>query len=102
MQKIKIFNMKWTFKDKNLQQLHPLKLLKTKNIHIRKVSMHFTNKFSFHNVLFYFYFDIPLTLFLSPHFSFFWCDKHSVVISKIHYKSIIFLGFIHKDYDDSY
>jgi hypothetical protein len=38
-----------------------------------------------------FYFDITLTCFLSPHFSFFLCDKFSVVISKVHYKSIIFI-----------
>jgi hypothetical protein len=28
--------------------------------------------------------------FLSSHFSFSLCDKHSVVISKVHYESIIF------------
>jgi hypothetical protein len=31
--------------------------------------------------------------FLSPHFSFSLCDKHNVVISKVHYESIIFLEF---------
>ncbi len=45
MQKIIISNLKWTFKDKNLQQSHHLKLLRTKIIYIKKVSMHFTNKF---------------------------------------------------------
>jgi len=35
---------KWIFKNKKLQQSHHLKLLKIKNMHIRKVSMHFTNK----------------------------------------------------------
>jgi len=44
MQKIKIFNVKWTLKDNNLQQSHYLKILKIKNIYIRKVSMHLTNK----------------------------------------------------------
>jgi hypothetical protein len=44
------------------------------------------------------YFDI----FLSPHFSFFLCDKYSVVISKVHYESISFLEFIQKNYDDSH
>jgi len=45
MQKIKFFNVKWIFKDKNLQQSHHLQFLKIKNIYIRKVSMHFSNKF---------------------------------------------------------
>ncbi len=40
--------------------------------------------------LFWHYFDI----FLNPHFSFFVCDGHIVVISKVHYESIIFLEFI--------
>jgi len=89
MQKIKFFNMKWIFKDKNLQQSHHLKLLKFKYIHIyiRKVSMHFINKFF---------------IFLSPHISFFLCDKHNIFISKFPYKSIIFLEFIKKIYDDSH
>jgi hypothetical protein len=38
MQKIKSFNVKWTFKDKNLQQSSHL------NIYIRKVSVHFIEK----------------------------------------------------------
>ncbi len=45
MQKIKQFNVKWTLKDKNLQQSHHLKLLKKKDIHIFKNSMHFIDKF---------------------------------------------------------
>jgi hypothetical protein len=45
MQKIKIFNVKWILKDKNLHQSCHFKLLKIKNIYIRKASMHFTNKF---------------------------------------------------------
>jgi hypothetical protein len=59
--------------------------------------------FSFDDVLFYlFYFDTTLTYFLNPHFSFFLCDKYNVVISKVHYESIIFLEFIQKIYDDSH
>jgi hypothetical protein len=66
-----------------------------------KFSMHFTNKifilwcFIF---LFWHYFDI----FLSSHFSFILCDKRSVVISKVHYESTIFLEIIQKIYDDSH
>ncbi len=45
MQKIKFFNVKWTIKEKKLQQSCHLKLLKIKNIYIKKVSIHFTNKF---------------------------------------------------------
>jgi hypothetical protein len=102
--KIKFFNVKRILKDQNLQQSCHLKLLAIKNIYIRKLSMHFSLIiFSFDDVLFFnFYFDITLTYFLNPHFSFFLCDKHSVVISKVHYKSIIFLAFIQKIYDDSH
>jgi hypothetical protein len=32
----------------------------------------------------------------------FLCDRHNVVISKVHYKSIIFLEFIQTFYDDSH
>ncbi len=48
--------------------------------------MHFTN----------------LTFLLSSQFSFSLCDKCSVVISKVHYKSIIFLEFIQIVHDDSH
>ncbi len=72
MQKIKIFNVEWTFKIKHLQQSHHFKLLKIKYIYIKKVSMHSLINFSFHDALiFNFYFDTTLTLFLSAHFSFF-------------------------------
>jgi hypothetical protein len=39
--------------------------------------------------------------FLNPHFSFFLSNKHNVVISKVHYESIIFLEFIRYFYGDS-
>jgi hypothetical protein len=38
-------NVKWTHKDKCLQQSCHLIFFKIKNINIRKVSMHFINKF---------------------------------------------------------
>jgi hypothetical protein len=58
---------------------------------------------SFDDALFFiFYFDTILMYFLSPHFSFSICDKHSVVISKVHYESISFLEFIQIFYDDSH
>ncbi len=38
-----------------------------------------------------FNFDITMTYFLNPHFSFSVCDKHSVIISKVHNESISFL-----------
>jgi hypothetical protein len=44
MQKIKFFNVKWILKNKNLQWSCHLELLKIKNMHIRKISMHFINK----------------------------------------------------------
>jgi hypothetical protein len=46
--------------------------------------------------------DTTLTYFSSPHFLFFRCDKCSVVISKVHYESIIFSKFIQFFYDDSH
>ncbi len=39
--------------------------------------------------------DITMTYFLSPHFSFSMCDKHKVIISKVHNESILLLKFIH-------
>jgi hypothetical protein len=44
--------------------------------------------------IFYFNFDIIMTYFLSPQFSFCMCDKHNVIISKVHNESI-FLKKIH-------
>jgi hypothetical protein len=42
-------------------------------------------------LLFNFNFDIIITFFLNPHFSFSVCDKYSVIISKVHNESIRFL-----------
>jgi hypothetical protein len=50
--------------------------------------------FIFFYFLFWHYFDI----FFESTFSFFLCNKCNVVISKIHYKSTIFLKFIQKNY----
>jgi hypothetical protein len=53
------------------------------------------------NYLFYgglffnFNFDITMTYFLKPQFSFFVCDKHNVIISKVHNESMFFLKLIH-------
>jgi len=44
---------------------------------------------------FNFNFDITMTYFLNPQFSFFVCDKHNVIISKVHNESILFLKLIH-------
>jgi hypothetical protein len=76
MQKIKFFNVEWTLKNKHLQQLHHFKLLKIKNIYIKKVSMHSLIIFSFDNAfIFNFYFDTTLTFFLSPHLSVFFMSQ---------------------------
>jgi hypothetical protein len=54
--------------------------------------MHLTIKlFILQWPIFIFNFDITMTYFLNPHFSFSMCDKHSVVISKTHNESILFL-----------
>jgi hypothetical protein len=49
---------------------------------------------------FIFYFVTTLTYILKTHFLFFMCERRNVVISKVHYESIIFLEFIQKIYDD--
>ncbi len=46
--------------------------------------------------IFYFYFGITITYFLSPQSSFFALDKHSVISSKVRNMSILFLKLIHK------
>jgi hypothetical protein len=64
--------------------------------------MHFSKKI-IHLMIFFFinFFDTTLTFCFSPHFSFsFLCNKRSVIISKVHYKLIVFLEFIQKIYDD--
>jgi hypothetical protein len=48
------------------------------------------SNYSFYGGLFFnFNFDITMTYFLSPHFSFSMCDKHSVINSKVHNESIL-------------
>jgi len=103
MQKILKINVKWTPKDK-IYNIHIiLKILNLEIYILRKFQCASLINFSFDDVLFFiFYFDITLMYFLNPHFSFSPCDKHNVVILKIHYKSIIFLKFIQFFYDDSH
>jgi hypothetical protein len=48
------------------------------------------------------YYDTILMYFLNPHFLFSLCDKHNVIISKVHYESIIFLKFIQIFHEDSH
>jgi hypothetical protein len=64
MQNVKTFNVKWTLKDKNLQQSHHLKYFKLKiNILAKFQCISLINS-SFDDALcFYFYFDITLTFF---------------------------------------
>jgi len=50
MEKIQNFNVKWILKTENLQLSHHLNLLKIRNIHIKKVSMHFISNSLFHDV----------------------------------------------------
>ncbi len=52
--------------------------------------------YSFYGGLFFnFNFEITMTYFLSPHFSFFVSDKHNVIISKVHNESTLFSKLIH-------
>jgi hypothetical protein len=47
--------------------------------------------YSFYGGLFFnFNFDIIMTSFLNPQFSFSMCEKHNVVISKVHNESNLF------------
>ncbi len=70
-------------------------MFKYENNYIGKFSMHLTIKLLIlWWPIFIFIFDITMTYFLSPHFSFFVCDKHNVIISKVHNESILFLKFI--------
>jgi hypothetical protein len=64
-----------------------------------KVLMHFINKFFiWWCFIFYFLFWHYFDIFFES--TFFMCDKCNVVISKVHYKSIIFLEFIQIFYDN--
>jgi hypothetical protein len=64
--------------------------------YIEKNSMHLTIKlFILWWPIFYFLIWCYYDIFLSPHFSFSMCDKHSVIISKVHNESILFLKLIH-------
>jgi len=48
-------------------------------------------KFSFNGGLFFIFdFDITMTFFFNPPLLFSLANKHNVIISKIHYESIIF------------
>jgi len=90
MQKIEKFKVKWTLKDKTYNN----------HIYIYIYMKKFNS--SFDDVFFNFYFHITLMYFLSPHFSFSLCDKLNVVMSKVHYESIIFLEFTQIFYDYSH
>ncbi len=58
--------------------------------------MHVTIKlFILWRPIFYFNFDITITYFLNPHLSFFMCDKHNIINSKVHNESIFLLKLIH-------
>jgi hypothetical protein len=42
-----------------------------------------------------FYFEATIIYFWNSHFNFCLCNKHIVIISKVHYESMILLKFIH-------
>jgi hypothetical protein len=46
-------------------------------------------------LFFNFYFEATITYFWSSQFYFCLCNKHIVIISKLHYESMILLKFIH-------
>jgi hypothetical protein len=66
-----------------------------KKIILEKIECTLKLNYSFNGGLFFnFSFDI-IVYFLCPRFSFFVCDKHSVIISKVRHESILFLKLIH-------
>jgi hypothetical protein len=88
----KDFNVKWNTNCKKWWKSQCVKFLNMKKNYIGKISMHLTIKlFILWWLFFNFNFDITMTYFLSPHFSFFVCDKHSVIISKVHNESNFFI-----------
>jgi hypothetical protein len=94
-EKFKDFNMRWNTNWKKWRKSQQVKILNMKKNYIEKISMHFTIKLLmlwWH--IFFIKFDITMTYFLSPQFSFFMCDKHNVIISKVHNESILFLKLI--------
>jgi hypothetical protein len=71
-------------------------MFKYKKIILEKFQCILQLNYLFYGGLFFiFYFDITMTYFLSPHFSFSMCDKDNVIISKVHNESILFLKLIH-------
>jgi hypothetical protein len=75
---------------------HCIKKIKSKFRLLAKFYCILFLKFSFDGVLFFnLYFDVTMTHFLNSHISLYMCDKCSVIISKVHYESIIFLEFMH-------
>ncbi len=85
--------MKWTIKnDKNMA----FKKNSIKISCIGKVSMHLLLNSLFDGGLFYnFYFEATIIYIWNSHFNFCLCNKHIVIISKVHYESTILLKFIH-------
>jgi hypothetical protein len=76
---------------KNDENQDELKNLIWKIIYIGKISMHLTIKLLILWCPIWYYYDI----FFESTFFFFVCDKHSVIISKVHNESILFLKLIH-------
>jgi hypothetical protein len=73
-----------------------VKILNIKKIKLEKLECILKLNYSFYGGLFFnFNFYITMTYFLSPHFSFFLCHKHSVIILKAHNESILFLKLVH-------
>jgi hypothetical protein len=67
-----------------------------KKIVLEKIQCTLQLNYSFcGSTFFYFDFDITMKYFLSPHFSFSMCDKHNVIISKVHTESILLFKLIH-------
>jgi len=67
-----------------------------KRNYIGNLSLHLTIKlFILWWLIIFLIFDITMTYFLNSHFSFLMCDKQSVMISKVHNESILFLKLYH-------
>jgi len=92
---LKDFNVKLNTNCKIWKKSWWVKFLNMKKI-LEKFQCIVQLNYSFYGGLFLnLNFDITMTYFLNPQFSFFVCDKHSVTISKVHNESIYKKKFIH-------
>jgi len=88
---VEYFNVNWTINNKN----HGILFFKILILILAKFQCILLLKSSFDGgLLLNFYFDITITYFLIPRFSFHLHDKHIVINSKVNYECTLFLELI--------